>query len=130
MPPKEMSFERFEKQVINFKNQYFAFVNKHQDDFLSDFRNKFIKIKTNYGLLSRINDEYNLNIAPSFNIFKEMERAFNEKGKFIYLTISGEEPGKDGFDDAIYPKDQIMDKITLMSYKKDILTWLNGLSPR
>ena len=47
-------------------------------------------------------------------------------GAFIYLTINGDSPPVEGFDETIYPKKEILSELIILSYKKDIYRWLES----
>lgn len=54
--------------------------------------------------------------------YKIFEEQFNCNGKFIYLSIEGDYPNKEGFDSTIYPEEKM--DFDCLSYRPEILNWL------
>lgn len=108
----------------------------------SENENWYILKECDYIDLRIVNNEYNLAICIENKIDTtahsgQLSRYFDlwkkkyKGGQFIYLTINGENPPNEGFDDEIYSKTEILKELRCLSYKYHIKTWiekcLNGL---
>jgi len=115
----------FLQQVLNFSNQ--------------DVENQFWNVRKEY-------EQIDLRIVNTFlrkavfienkidtvahsgqlsRYFKNWKENYNG-GAFIYLTINGDDPPEEGFDETFYPKKDILPEIIILSYKKDIYRWLES----
>lgn len=67
-------------------------------------------------------------VAHSGQLSRYYKTWFNRygDGAFIYLTINGDQPPDQGFDDSIYPKSEIETNLRLLSYRHDISRWLQS----
>lgn len=86
----------------------------------------------NYKLMKAIfieNKVYSLahsgQLSRYYKIFHE---TFNAQGSFIYLTINGESPNEEGFDNSVYDRNKM--DIKCISYKVDINNWLRDLTDK
>ena len=61
-------------------------------------------------------------LSRYYKIFKD---TFNSDGSFIYLTVDGEYPNDEGFDDTVFDRNNM--NIKCISYKVDIYNWLHEI---
>lgn len=47
-------------------------------------------------------------------------------GAFMYLTINGDDPPDEGFDELVYSRKEVLSELKVISYKRDIHEWLES----
>lgn len=114
---------RFLHQVLNFSNQdienHIWNVRKEYEQIdlriVNDFLRKAVFIENKIGTTAHS--------GQLSRYFKNWKENYNG-GAFVYLTINGDMPPDEGFDEQIYPKKDVLSELKILSYKKDIYLWL------